>query len=160
MELEFYLLIYNENSGSSGAMDSSRLGTLEFTTSGDELKADTSTVSLNNIYSLPNDTFITFNRYTSNAVGQKIYFTSTDNSGDYSVILKGTDDLGNPVEFYTSNYDGTTGKMVVDTTENGYVSDQASSLTLTPYATKLADSDGEESDNYKPIGEAFTISLR
>ena len=162
MELEFYLLMDDENNDSSDAMDLSRLGALEFTTSGDELKADTGDVSLNAIYSLPNDTSITFNRYTSNAVGQKIYFTSTDANSDYDVILKGTDDLGNPVEFYTSNYDGMTGigKMVVDTTENGYVSDKASSLTLTPYVLKLADSNGENSEDYKPIGEAFTISLR
>ena len=94
-------------------------------------------------------------------MGQKIYFTSTNENSDYDVILKGTDDLGNPVEFYTSNYDGMTGigKMVVDTTENGYVSDKASSLTLTPYVLKLADSNGENSEDYKPIGEAFTISL-
>ena len=154
MELEFSL-------ADTDGRIASRLGRLDFSVSGDELKAATSTIDLDETYTLPNGETITFNRYTSNAINQKLYFSTTNDNCDYDIILKGKDNLGNPVEFYTSNLDAVAkvGKMVVDTSDHGYISDQASSLTLTPYVISSTNTNGETSDNYKPMGKAFTISL-
>ena len=154
MELEFSL-------ADTDGRIASRLGRLDFSVSGDELKAATSTIDLDETYTLPNGETVTFNRYTSNAINQKLYFSTTNDNCDYDIILKGKDNLGNPVEFYTSNLDAVAkvGKMVVDTSDLGYISDQASSLTLTPYVISSTNTNGETSDNYKPMGKAFTISL-
>ena len=154
MELEFSL-------ADTDGRIASRLGRLDFSVSGDELKAATSTVDLDETYTLPNGETVTFNRYTSNAINQKLYFSTTNDNCDYDIILKGKDNLGNPVEFYTSNLDAVAkvGKMVVDTSDLGYISDQASSLTLTPYVISATNTNGETSDHYKPMGKAFTISL-
>ena len=51
------------------------------------------------------------------------------------------------------------GRMEVEPIDNGYVSDQASSLTLTPYAAKMPDTSGEMNSDYEPVGEAFTIQI-
>ena len=49
--------------------------------------------------------------------------------------------------------------MEVEPINNGYVSDQASSLTLTPYAAKMPEDSGKMSSDYEPVGEAFTIPI-
>ena len=83
---------------------------------------------------LPNKTKITLKNYRSNIVNQQISFTISKNntglSGD--IILKGKDDLGNPVEFYLDTADGTNGTFTVDRM-TGYISPKATCLTLTPY---------------------------
>ncbi len=78
------------------------IGKLKFAASGKELNAKTTNVALNHSFTLPNKTKITLKNYRSNIVNHQISFTISKNntglSGD--IILKGKDDLGNPVEFY------------------------------------------------------------
>ena len=103
------------------------IGKLKFAASGKELNAKTTNVALNH-------TKITLKNYRSNVVNQQISFTISRNntglSGD--VILKGKDDLGNPVEFYLDTADETNGTFTVDRM-TGYISPKATCLTLTPY---------------------------
>lgn len=110
------------------------IGKLKFAASGKELNAKTANVALNHSFTLPNKTKITLKNYRSNIVNQQISFTISKNntglSGD--IILKGKDDLGNPVEFYLDTADGTNGTFTVDRM-TGYISPKATCLTLTPY---------------------------
>lgn len=92
-------------------------------------------------------------------MGQSIYFTKTSSSYDYDFMLKGKDDLGNPVEFFVRYSEREEGRMEVEPINNGYVSDQASSLTLTPYAAKMPEDSGKMSSDYEPVGETFTIPI-
>ena len=110
------------------------IGKLKFAASGKELNAKTTNVALNHSFTLPNKTKITLKNYRSNIVNHQISFTISKNntglSGD--IILKGKDDLGNPVEFYLDTADGTNGTFTVDRM-TGYISPKATCLTLTPY---------------------------
>ena len=141
------------------AVNGDEIGTFRFTASGEELALDTLTVPLEETVTLPDGTRVTFERYTSNAMGQSIYFTKTSSSYDYDFMLKGEDDLGNPVEFFVRYSEREEGRMEVEPINNGYVSDQASSLTLTPYAAKMPEDSGKMSSDYEPVGETFTIPI-
>ena len=69
------------------------------------------------------------------------------------------DGLGNPVEFLIRHMSDGQGRMEVSTITNGYIHEDASSLTLTPYAVKMPETSGKISNDYQPIGQAFTITL-
>lgn len=136
------------------------VGTLKFAASGKELNATTTNVTLNQSFTLPNKAKITLKNYRSNMVDQKMSFTlSPDNARlDGDVILKGKDNLGNHVEFYLGDSDGTDGTFRVDKIV-GAISPKATSLTLTPYyadySNLFSDNDTdakEESGSVKVIG--------
>ena len=42
---------------------------------------------------------------------------------------------------------------------DGPLSTEAKSLTLTPYAVEFPKESGRMSDDFKPVGESFTIEL-
>lgn len=140
-------------------LDGKKLGTMAFSASGKELALDTKTLELKETIPLPDGTEITLQKYASNSMGQKIYFTTTSDKYTYDVILQGTDDLGNPVEFLIRHMSDGQGRMEVSTITNGYIHEDASSLTLTPYAVKMPETSGKISNDYQPIGQAFTITL-
>lgn len=136
------------------------IGSISFTASGAELLADTVTIPLNEIITLPDNSTLSLEKYTTSEVGQKIFFTLSPEKAVYDVILKGEDNLGNPVEFITRSIHDGQGRMEVSTIDNGYVSDQAETLTLTPYAVKFPETSGKMSNDYQPVGDAFTIQLK
>ena len=143
------------------------IGKLKFAASGRELNAKTKNVALNQSFTLPDKTKISLKNYRSNIIDQKITFTvSPDNaslSGD--ILLKGKDNLGNPVEFFLGESDGTNGTFRVDKVM-GTISPKATSLTLTPYFadySKLSSNNNlkesnakEKSDFVKIIGSGNT----
>ena len=92
------------------------IGKLKFAASGKELNAKTKNVALNQSFTLPDKTKITLKNYRSNIIDQKIIFTiSPDNAGlSEDILLKGKDNLGNPVEFFLDESDGTSGTFRVD----------------------------------------------
>ena len=74
----------------------------EFKANGDALKIDTKEIKLNNSFTLENGEKIILDKYTSNALGENIMckVENFNKNESYDVMLKGTDDLGNKVEFY------------------------------------------------------------
>ena len=142
------------------SVEGREIGTIAFTASGAELLADTVTIPLNEVITLPDDSTLSLEKYTTSEVGQKIFFTLSPKKVVYDVILKGEDNLGNPVEFITRSIHDGQGRMEVSTIDNGYVNDQAESLTLTPYAVRFPETSGKMSNDYQPVGEAFTIQLK
>lgn len=143
------------------------IGKLKFAASGKELNAKTTNVALNQSFTLPDKTKIILKNYRSNLIDQKIIFTISQNNvglpGD--ILLKGKDNLGNPVEFFLGDSDGTSGTFRIDKSV-GSISPKATSLTLTPYCADYSnlssDSDSneananEESGSVKVIGSGNT----
>ena len=97
--------------------------------------------------------------YRSNIVNQRITFTVAPHGSGLSgdLLLKGKDNLGNPVEFYLGDFDGTNGTFKVDRMI-GYISPKATSLTLTPYYADYNDLSSEQSTDTKKGSESVKIT--
>lgn len=130
----------------------------EFTSNGDALSISTNNIELNNSFTLDNGQKVTLNKYRSNSIGQKIYYSveNRDITNPYDLLLRGHDDLGNKVEFYISHEEDTSGLMKNQTE----ISDDAKILTLAPYAVALPKGGGKMSNDHKQVGEEFTIQIK
>ncbi|MBN1068229.1 DUF4179 domain-containing protein [Clostridium botulinum] len=132
----------------------------EFKTNGDQLRIDTKEIPLNNKFTLENGQEYTLEKYTDNSLGQKIYasINTPKTKSDYAVDLKGSDDLGNKVEFYLSYGDKNSGLFKIENI-HGNLNENAKLLKLTPYAAKYPEKSGKMDGEYKQVGEEFTIDL-
>lgn len=129
-----------------------------FKTNGDELFLDTQEIPLQSSYTLENGQKVILEKYTSNNLGQKIYFSKSPKGTEYNMMLKGHDDLGNEINFYVSRADGGSGMFILGTI-NGNLEENAKTLTLTPYAVKYPEKSGRMSSDFKKVGEEFIIEL-
>lgn len=134
----------------------------EFKTNGSELSKDTKRINLDNKFTLENGNELTLTKFTSNAIGQEIFYTiknsnPTDKNA-YDIKLVGTDNLNNPIEFDLSSGNYTGGILKLEPVL-GKLSDKATSISLTPYAVKFPEKSGKLSDDFKKIGNEFTIDL-
>lgn len=133
--------------------------TFAFNTSGAELAADSTNTEINHIFVFEDGSKITAYRYTRSPLLDKISIECEDDF-NYDLILKGEDNLGNPVSFsLTSRNDG---NMILkeDTSEGDNVSTEAKSLTLTLYAVKFPEQSGKLSNDFQQVGESFTIEIK
>lgn len=133
---------------------------LEDVTAGEELAQSTNTVELDETFTLEDGTEVYLNKMTDNALGQKIYFSTSTGECDYDLVLKGFDDCGNAVEFTLSRWSDGVGRLNISTIQNGNLSDEAAELYLTPYAVKFPEQSGRLSNDFKQAGEEFTIHFR
>lgn len=132
----------------------------EFSSSGEELAQSTNTVELDETFTLEDGTEVYLNKMTDNALGQKIYFSTSTGECDYDLVLKGFDDCGNAVEFTLSRWSDGVGRLNISTIQNGNLRDEAAELYLTPYAVKFPEQSGRLSNDFKQAGEEFTIHFR
>lgn len=137
----------------------------EFKTNGDQLKIDTKTINLNYQFELENGNEYTLEKYTDNALGQKIYGKIINNStGDktYDILLKGYDNLGNKIEFDLMKRGNDWFLLEYQNALYGTLNQKASKLRLTPYAVKMPETGGKEPDidEYKKVGYEFTINIK
>ncbi|MEF9992738.1 MAG: DUF4179 domain-containing protein [Romboutsia sp.] len=131
----------------------------EFTTNGDNLKLDTNIINFNQKFELGDNETITLNKFTSNSVGKKIYYTrDIHNLARYDLKLVGKDDLGNSIEFYMYRARADYGVFIYDT-YYGEFNNNAKFLTLSLYAAKQPETSGKSNSDFKKIGEEFTINL-
>lgn len=130
----------------------------EFTANGDTLMANSKSIELDNSFVLENGQKVILNKYVSNDVGQKIYYSieNKSNNNIYDLALRGYDDLGNKVEFCIS-YEELNSGMMKNQTE---ISSEAEILTLTPYAVEYPKESGKMSNDYKVVGEEFSIRIK
>ena len=95
-----------------------------------------------------------------NPVNQNIYGKIEDkNKGfEYDIRLKGEDNLGNKVVFYLSSSDG---ENLIFRYSNLYgdLADEITSINLTPYAVKFPEESGRLNNDWKEVGEEFTIYI-
>lgn len=133
-----------------------------FTADGAALAADTVTIPLNQQFTLPNDVAVTLTNYTSNALGQRVYYTTaggtaTDRS-DYHLRLQGMDDQGQEIIFETRRANGQKGTGYMSCEILGaQITEQTKWLELTPYAVAFPKESGQMSHDYLPMGESFRI---
>lgn len=137
----------------------------QFAADGAKLAADTVHIPVNHTISLPDGNEVTFNDFSRNAVGDKIFFQTSGESLTYNIRLEGTDDLGNPIVFELRQSYHNEGHVVADPNypaEEGknIISEEAKNLTLTPYAAEFAKESGRENSDYHQTGEPFTVNLK
>ena len=128
----------------------------EFKANGNALAQNTNSVELNNSFTLENGQKVTLDEYRTNDIGQKIYYSVENKDKPYAIELRGYDDLGNEVRFYSSSESKVDGTIKNETT----ISEEAKILTLTPYAVAYPEESGEMSNDYKKVGEEFTIEIK
>lgn len=131
----------------------------EFTVNGDELRADTKTMPLDYAFNLDDEQTVQLIKYTQNDIGNKIYYDRGDKFITYDIELRGEDDLGNEIRFYLSHESKGKGVLELSTVLGSPLSEEATSLTLTPYAVKFPETSGKMSNDFQPVGEAFEIDL-
>lgn len=131
----------------------------EFSTNGDNLKIDTHTVNFNQKFELEDNETINLTTFTSNSVGQKIYYSrDIHNLADYDLKLIGKDNLGNDIEFYIYRAREDYGVFIYDNFDKEF-DNNAKSLTLSLHAAKQSNTSGQSNSDFKQIGEEFTINL-
>lgn len=130
----------------------------EFRTNGEELAIKTRNQKLDQVFILPNESQITFTRYTANDIGEKVYFTLSNPEVVYDIQLKGIDDLGNTIVFCFSNQKGGDGILKL----NDYFSNKeegSKRYTLGLYVVEFPEESGQLSNDFKQIGDTFDIVL-
>lgn len=130
----------------------------EFAANGSELMANTYALPLDYSFDIENQKYI-LEEFRYNPVNQKIFGKVKGESKDaYQLDLRGSDNLGNEVIFFLTSQDG---EDLVFKYENIYgdLSNEITSITLTPYAAKLPKESGRMSNDWKQAGEEFTILL-
>lgn len=130
----------------------------EFKSSGAELLADTTEIILDNTFELENGAVIDLKKYTSNNVGQKIYFTTDLPGVGYHMVLRGSDDLNNNIEFELRTVNGYDGVFKLSTVDAN-LDENAKKLKLTLYAAKEPETSGQFIPDFKKVGDEFTIDL-
>lgn len=129
-----------------------------FSAKWEDLAAETLHIPLNASFTLDNGCQIQIVEYKNNVMGPRIDFSySSGKASEYDLLLKGTDDLGNPVSFYCSRIWENTGRFLLENIENGNLSAQASSLTLTLFVREMPKTSGRITGEYTAVGEAFVI---
>lgn len=129
----------------------------KFFADGVQLSSDTKKTPLAVSFTLPNNTIVTLSEFVTNALGDKIYFTF-NGPNSYNIVLRGMDNQNHPVEFYLSHSNETGGRFDLDMLDYEPTNDVIS-YTLTPYAVEFPKESGRMSNDFKPIGEAFTVQI-
>lgn len=130
----------------------------EFAASGSELMTDTYALALDYGFHIGDEKY-TLEEFRFNPVNQKIIGKVKDRSEhSYEIDLRGRDNLGEEVEFTLTSVSG---EDLIFKYQNlhGDLSNEITSITLTPYAAKLPEKSGKTSDAWQQVGEAFTINL-
>ncbi|UOW69424.1 DUF4179 domain-containing protein [Paraclostridium bifermentans] len=133
----------------------------EFKTNRKELELDTKSLKLNQSFELGKDETITLKEYRTNALGPNIIYDRNIHNKDlvsYDIKLLGKDNLGNDVEFYLISADESKGKLTLYNLEEN-LDKNVTELKLIPYAAKQPNTSGKMSDDFKKIGDEFTINL-
>ncbi len=130
-----------------------------FSANGSELMANSYTVPLDYIFNIDGQRY-RLNEFRYNPLNQKIFGELSGKTKDsYAIDLKGHDNLGNEVTFFLTSVSG---EDLVFKYENLYrdLADNATSVTLTPFAAKYPEKSGKMSNDYAQVGEEFTITLK
>lgn len=131
----------------------------EFTVNGDELRGDTKEMPLDYAFKLDEEQTVQLIKYTQNDIGDKIYYDRGDKPISYDLELRGEDNLGNEIRFCLDHESRGKGVLELNTVLGSPLSEETTSLILTPYAVKFPETSGKMSNDFKPVGEAFKIDL-
>ncbi|MDO5714537.1 MAG: DUF4179 domain-containing protein [Tissierellia bacterium] len=135
--------------------------TFAFHASGEELTKNTKVIPLDVSFQ-EEKLKIDLEEVRINPVNKKIY-GKIYNKGKkmWNTELKGEDNLGNPVLFGLSSSEGDGGKIIYKYEElSSKLSNEATSITLTPYVGEIPEKSGQMPKPSKVAGEPFTINLK
>lgn len=135
----------------------------EFITNGDELALDTIELPINHSFTLENGSIVTLNNYVSNAIDKSIFLTIENINKSkvvYDIQLKGYDDRGNELFFQTRNMSTEQGMLKLSTVAGQEISDEATEITLIPYAVGYPQESGKFNNDHIQVGEKFTIKIK
>lgn len=140
--------------------------TFKFKVNADKVSKDTKTVRLDKDIKLENGFDIDVVEYKQNKLNQVITIKIKDElseiEGNGTLILKGTDNFGNKVEFIPKNGidDIRIGyKYEFDSSKNKF-NFNSQYLNIAPYIRTNTEKDGKDHIEDKKIGEEFKIDLR
>jgi hypothetical protein len=137
----------------------------EFTANGSELMANSYAQAVGYSFDIGEQSY-TLEEFRCNPVNQKITGKKiTDKSqasprASYDIELRGHDNLGNEVVFYLASVSGE--DLMFRNSRGlseGDLLDEITWIALTPYAVKFPEESGKMSNDYKQVGEEFTIVL-
>ncbi len=130
----------------------------EFTANGKELMKKTYALPVEYSFNIDNTKYV-LEEFRYNPVNQKIFGKVENKSnGFHAIDLRGYDNLGNEVVFYLSTLSGEDFIFRYQNS-NGDLSDEITSITLIPYAAKYPEKSGKMNNDYKQVGEEFTVFL-
>lgn len=132
----------------------------EFKADGRELNKGTYTLPIDYSFNVDEQKYI-LNEFSYNPIKQKIYGSIENFDGDNfnDIKLSGYDDLGHEVEFYRSTSDRE--EFILEHSNiSEDLTNQATSMTLVPYAVAFPKENGRMSNDFKQVGGEFTIILK
>lgn len=128
-----------------------------FTADGADLLAGTRRVKIGKEFELPDGVKVTLEEFTSNDLEQRISFSQTGGTR-YMLMVMAEDQNGHKVEFGLRSANENSGYLQnEEILYDGRLEDGAGAITMTVYALELPEEDGQISDEYKQIGEAFVL---
>lgn len=167
----------------NGEVANTKPHVFDFTTNGDKLAADTKGLLINHSFTLENGSIVSVKNYVSNKVSTKL-FLDIDNANKseavYDIQLRGYDNCGNKLVFNSRIISADKGILELSTALGEEISDEATEITLTPYAAAFSQ-ENETLNNdlkqmrkkltfpreslkldgiYKQVGEKFTIKIK
>ncbi len=77
---------------------------------------------------------------------------------DYDIEIRGHDDLNNKIEFYAGRETASTGLFRLSTIHEN-LDKNATKLYLTPYAVKFPEQSDKLCNDFKKVGDEFTVNL-
>lgn len=130
----------------------------EFTANGEELARNTYVKPLDYSFHIDRQIFI-LEEFRYNPVSQKITGKiDGEFNGSYQIDFRGYDNLGNEVIFYMTSASREDFILKYENLHRD-LSNEITSIKLTPYAAKFPEESGRMNTDYKQIGEEFTIYL-
>ena len=133
----------------------------EFTADASDLLADTKRIPIHKDFPVADGITVTLEELTLNELEQRISYTIKGTSNQI-LMLSAQDCDGHQVEFDTKTFDGKTGEGYMQNQEilyDGRISETADTVIFTLYILELPDESGQMSDDYRQIGEPFTLRI-
>ncbi|MDE7016116.1 MAG: DUF4179 domain-containing protein [Lachnospiraceae bacterium] len=133
----------------------------QFYAEGADLIADTVRIPIQKEFVIEDGVSVTLEELSTNELEQRIGY-HIEGSSTYIVMVQAEDDTGRKIQFSTRRFDGRNGDGYMqneEMTDGGRIADNAGSVSLTLYATKLPEESGQMSHDYVQIGETIEVDI-
>ncbi len=131
----------------------------DFRADGADLIADTRRAGIDQTFRLPDGIEVTLKELTMNDLEQRITY-DVSGATRWILMIKAEDENGMQAEFGVRSQTPESGYMQnEEVIDDGRLSENAKTVTMTLYAVELPEEDGRISDDYQQIGESFQLEL-
>lgn len=126
----------------------------EFKLDTSKVNSSTKEINLNQKIELDNGGIITLEKYVATPLSQKIYYNKVQYNEDEMFVLKGTDNIGNEIEFDLYSEEDEKGELIANR-DGKKIDEDIKTLTLTPYK-KIWNG---KSIEFEKIGKEIKINI-